>query len=258
MRRIFAVIAREWRENTRQRWLLVTLAAQFGILALGATYVLGRVDWLAALPNGEKKLEFWSENLGMPLTLTGLTGLAVQAMDYLVLTQLLGMTAVIAGHAALHDRQCGTLPFLLLAPIRRVELLVGKVLGALSVPLAVYLVIGGATLGWVASYPVTAPVASMLPPSPGWLVAFFLGAPAWSACIGALCVAVSSLASDVRTAQQAAWVLVFLATFVVGPLLVSLMPYGAVVQLVVAGIGLGLAAIAVLLATLIVSRELGR
>lgn len=258
MSRVLAVILREWRENTRQRWLLITLATQFALIAFGGAWILGQVDWLATIPNGEKKLEFWSGQLGMPLSLTGLVALAVQALDYLVLTQLLGMTAVIAGHAALHDRQCGTLPFLLLAPLRRVELLTGKVLGALSVPLAVYLVVGGATLAWAASFAVTAPVASMLPPSPGWLVAFLLGAPAWATCIGALCVAVSSLSQDVRTAQQAAWVLVFVATFVVGPLLVSLMPYGAGVQLAVAAMGLGLAALAIGVATLVVSRELGR
>jgi ABC-type transport system involved in multi-copper enzyme maturation permease subunit len=258
MNRIFAVIAREWRENTRQRWLLVTLATQLGLIALGAAWVLGQVDWLAALPNGEKKLEYWSDVLGMPLSLTGLVALAVQALDYLVLSQLLGMTAVIAGHAALHDRQCGTLPFLLLAPLRRVELLVGKVIGALSVPLAMYLLIGGATMAYVATFAVTEPVRSMLPPSPGWMVAFFLGAPAWSVCIGALCVAISSLAHDVRTAQQAAWMLVFVATFLVGPLLVSLMPYGPIVQLMIAAVGLGLAALSIFIATLVVSRELGR
>lgn len=257
-KRLWAIVAREIKENLRQRWLLATLGLQLGLIGAGGAFVLGWIDWLASVPDGDRKIEYWGSVLGMPMTLDGLVATGVGALDYLILTQLLGMTAVLAGHAALHDRQCGTLPFLLLAPVRRTELLAGKVVGAIGVPLMFYLALGGATVGWASTLPVAARQAAMLPPSGGFMVAFLLGAPAWSLCIGALCVAISSLAEDVRTAQQAAWVLVFVATFVVGPLLVNLMAAGAVVQGVVAAIGLALGGVSIGLATLIVSRELGR
>lgn len=258
MTRLGALIGREWTENLRQRWLLATLALQLGLIAGFAAALLSTLDWLASVPHGDRKLAYWSDVLGFPLTLDQLLGLAVTATDYLVLTQLLGMTAVLAGHTALHDRQCGTLPFLLLAPVRRLELMVGKVLGAMAVPLAFYAVIGGATLLWVSTLPVVASQAAFFPPSGGFTVAFLIGAPAWATFLGTLCVAISSLAHDVRTAQQAAWVLVFVATFVVGPLLVNLMPAGAVTQGGIAAVGLGLAAGAAVLSTALVGRDLGR
>lgn len=258
MSRIGVVILREWRENLRQRWLVGTLALQLGLIALGARQVLKMIDRLAAIPEADVKLQYWSDLLGVPMSLDGITAFAFQGLNYLVLTQLLGMTAVIAGHAALHDRQCGTLPFLLLSPVHRGELLIGKVLGALSLPLAVYLVVGGGAIGWASTLPIAASQAGTLPPSPAWLIAFLLGAPAWATAIGAMCVGISSLAADVRTAQQAAWVLVFFASFVVGPLLVNLMAAGALVQLVVAGAGAGVAGVSLLVATQIVGRELGR
>jgi ABC-type transport system involved in multi-copper enzyme maturation permease subunit len=256
--RTWVVLRREAMENLRQRWLLVTLGGQLGLIAAGAFVVLSALDHIAGMPSGDKELEHWSAVLGMPMTLGGLTGLVVGALDYLVLTQLLGMTAVIAGHAALHDRQTGTLPFLLLAPVRRSELLTGKVLGALAVPLLFYLTVGGGTLLLASTLPVAASQAAMLPPAPGFLVAFYIGAPAWSAAVAANCVTIGALAEDVRTAQQAAWVLVFFATFLVGPLLVNLMVAGAAIQLAVAALGLLLAVLAIAIATLVVSRELGR
>jgi ABC-type transport system involved in multi-copper enzyme maturation permease subunit len=260
MSRIWAIVHREWTENLRQRWLLVTLGGQLALISGAALWLLSFLERFSQIPNGDRKLAYWAEVLGLPLTdpMNQLVGLVVGAMDYLVLTQLLGMTAVLAGHAALHDRQTGTLPFLLLAPIRRMELLIGKVLGALSLPLAFYLTIGGVSIGWAATMPVSAGQAAYLPPSGGWMVAFFLGAPAWATLVGALCVSISSIARDVRTSQQAAWVLVFFATFVVGPLLVNLMALGAFAQLVIAGVGALLSVVALGFASLLISRDLGR
>jgi ABC-type transport system involved in multi-copper enzyme maturation permease subunit len=260
MSRIWAIIRREWTENLRQRWLLVTLGGQLGLIAGAALWLLSFLEGFAQLKNGDRKLAYWADVLGLQLAdpMHQLVGLVVGAMDYLVLTQLLGMTAVLAGHAALHDRQTGTLPFLLLAPIRRIELLTGKVLGAMSVPLAFYLIIGGGSIFWASTMPVANSQAAYLPPSGGWLVAFFLGAPAWATLVGALCVSISSMARDVRTSQQAAWVLVFFATFVVGPLLVNLMAAGAFTQLIIAAVGALLALLALVFASLLISRDLGR
>jgi ABC-type Na+ efflux pump permease subunit len=258
MRRVFLVARREWQENIRQRWLLASLGLQLGAILSVTVLVLGGLESVSHYRNIEEKIAYFTDVMGMPTTLDGLVFTVVQGLDYLALTQLLGMTAVLAGHTGLHDRQCGTLPFLLLAPMRRFEMLAGKVLGALSVPLAFNFALAGAAMGYAALMPVTAPAAELLPPQPAFLVAFFLGAPAWAAAIGALCVAISALAHDVRTAQQASWMLVFFATFIVGPALVTLMPWGAVVQGVVAAVGAACAIIATQLATVVASRELGR
>ncbi len=260
MSRLRAIIHREWTENVRQRALVGTLAALLATIAVFAIFLLFMLDGFASDPGVDKRLGYWMDVMGMPMEdpLHQLTSLVVQALDYLLVTQLLSMTAVLAGHAALHDRQSGTLPFLLLAPITRLELLVGKVLGAMALPLLLYCVIGGSAALYASTLSVADAVPGFLPPSAGWTIAFFVGAPAWATFIGALCVAISSLSRDVRTAQQAAWFLVFFATFVVCPLLVNLMPAGAVTQLIVAGVGLLLAGAALVLGTVLLSRDLGR
>src|SRR5204863_433941 len=74
----------------------------------------------------------------------GIVASALQLYAFLTFTQFLGIAAVCCGHAMLHDRQCGTLSFLLLAPVGRFELLTGKVLGAIGWALGLYLVENGA------------------------------------------------------------------------------------------------------------------
>lgn len=259
MSTILAIVRREWMENTRQRWLIVTLVGLLGVITLGTLVLLSYLDNLTG-PSIQKQLTHWLSVLKMPMEdpINQLAGLIVQAFDYLIITQLLSMTAVLAGHAALHDRQCGTLPFLLLAPVTRLEVLVGKVLGAMALPLVLYLVVGCSAAAIASTYEVTASQSAYLPPSPGWMVAYILGGPAWAIFIGALCVSVSAVATDVRTAQQAAWFLVFFATFIICPLLVNLMPFGAVTQLVIAAVGILLGFGAMLFAAGIISRDLGR
>lgn len=260
MRKVGAIVRREWQENIRQRWLVGTLASLLALITVFSLWLLSWLDGFAAGTSIQKRLGFWLDVLGMPLEdpVNQLAGLTIQAFDYLVITQLLGMTAVLAGHAALHDRQSGTLPFLMLAPVTRFELLVGKVLGAMALPLVLYLGIGGVGAIVASTMEVTASQAAYLPPRAGWFVAYGLGGPAWAIFIGALCVSISAVAHDVRTAQQAAWFLVFFATFVICPLLVNLMPMGAPTQLVVAAIGVVLGLGAMRFAATILSRDLGR
>ena len=81
------------------------------------------------------------------------------------------IAAVLAGHSVLHDRQSGTLTFLLLAPVRRTELLLGKVLGAIGPSFAMYLVISGGATVLASTFAITEPYAVRLPPSPPFLVA---------------------------------------------------------------------------------------
>jgi hypothetical protein len=89
-------------------------------------------------------------------------------------------------------------------------------------------------------------------------VAFFFGGPAWALFIAAVCAIVSTLARDVRTAQQVVWLIMFFATFALGYLLAGLLPLGAGAQLLVAAAGLCATVFAVALGTQVVSRDLSR
>ncbi len=240
MRRIFLVAEREFVEGFRQRWLVANLMLVLGVIAAGALGCLSLTDWLGASEGNQRALAYWTDVLGFGADLQAATLAkgAVFMLQALVFNQLMSMTAVMAGHAGIHDRVTGTLPFLLLAPVRRFELLAGKVIGSLSVPMLVYVIVGGLASHLATTHPSAAESAAYLPPSAGWGVTFFIAAPIWSTFTATICVLVSAAARDVRTAQQAAWGVVFFATFVLSPLLVGLLPMGAWPQLALAGVGL--------------------
>jgi ABC-type Na+ efflux pump permease subunit len=258
--RLVAIIRREFVEGMRQRWLVVTLATVLGVIAFGTLALLWVTDDVLANPSKQQDIVFWTDVLGMKVAdpANSLAKTVVVMLQALVVNQLMSMTAVMAGHAGLHDRQCGTLPFLLLAPVRRFELLLGKVVGALTVPLLLYVAVGGLASVAAATFLSASGSAAYLPPSGGWFAAFLLGAPAWSIVTGTVCVLVSAVARDVRTAQQASWAVMFFATFALSPLLVGLMPMGAVVQGIVAAIGLALGLALLALGSWVIGRDLSR
>src|SRR5262249_17269322 len=132
--RVLAIARREWLEQRREPWMLLTIGAQYASVATGVVAGVLALGWLGGRPMGEALL---SERLGTPPS--ALVEPALVLFDFLLFTQLLGIVAVGSGQAVLHDRQCGTFTFLLLAPIGRFELISGKVLGAVGWPLGLYL-----------------------------------------------------------------------------------------------------------------------
>lgn len=260
MKLLLVLVQREFREGIRQRALIGTLSVVLGTIAFGGLVILMGVQSRWSDPDFADAFGHWMGVAGAPVEDPGaLVAAIVVTLQLLVFNQLMSMTAVMAGHAGIHDRLSGTLPFLLLAPVGRFPLLVGKVLGALAVPFVVYLVIGGtASVGMAMIPAATESAGSFLPPSAGWIVSFLFAAPAWSLATGTLCVLISSVARDVRTAQQAAWAVVFFATFVLSPILVLLVPEGPVVQAVAALVGLGIASALLAIGARGIGRELRR
>lgn len=240
MRRVALIARREVTEILRQPGLVgVVLTLLVGIGLLGASTLI--------LLNEVTSDRDFMDNLalfGPALGVDGVEGFAgfvrvvVHAVNFLVFTQFLGISAVLAGHTVIHDRERHTLPFLLLAPLRRWELLLGKVLGAVLVPGAVYVIVALGVGGISAQLAVTASVRELLPPSPGWLVAYLVAAPVWALVVCTLCGIASSLASDVRTAQQAVWFVVTGMTLSVGYLLTALVGSGPGAEAILAAVGL--------------------
>lgn len=258
MTRVLHIARREWLEQRRQPVMLAVIGALYSFVAVIVLTALLLLELVASDPS---QVQGIGALLGMDDGLRALelmAGTVVTGFNFLTFTQFLGIGAVLAGHTVLHDRQCGTLTFLLLSPVRRAELIAGKVLGAIGPAWLLYLLINGPAALVAAQMSVTAPHAAWLPSSPAWWVAFLLGGPLLALCVGTLCTILSALSRDVRTAQQGVWFLVFFATFGAGFLLTQALPAGVGTQLLVAAFGAGTTAVAIAVGASVITRDLGR
>lgn len=249
MGRLWSIAARELLEHRRQPWML-------GFISM----LMLLVAFAALAPLLVLELAGDAVEMDVPLAAVGIAprqavSVAVSALNFLMFSQVLGICAVLAGHAILHDRQCGALPFLLLAPVRRLELLVGKVVGVTLLPIALYLLIGGAAAGVAATLAVSQPHRAQLPPALGWGIAFAISAPSWALCVSSLCAVLSSMARDVRTAQQGVWFIVFFATLMCGSALTGFIEVSGA-QLVFALAGVTLCGLVLVGGASIISRDL--
>lgn len=249
MKSILTVALREAKDHLRQPWIIVAAIAFYVIFDALYFVILTGLD--AALSNpqllgllGAQDADTFVEQI-------------VGYVNTLVLTEPPTLASLLGAYALLNDRQNGTLPFLLLSPVSRWQLLVGKVLGCLIVPMTLHMTFGLGTSLAVSAFDVTASVPHSLPFSAGWCVAFFLGAPAWSAVLTCIAVLASSLAKDVRTSQQLiSLVNGILSIAVGGGLAMAMASVGAELGLAVFG-GLSFVAL-VALGQLVISRDVSR
>ena len=223
------VAAREVREQTRQPSMLLVVGSLYAVI--GATSIASLL-LLARLRADPVLLEVASDLLGVAVDITSLQRAVTTLTTYLTFSQYLGVSAVLAGHALLHERQCGTLSFVLLAPIRGATLVAGKVLGALVGPTLLF--IGAEALTAAAA------AATASPPSRAWL-AIVGAAPAWAFATSVACAWVSAVVRDVRAAQQGAWFIVFFATLGAGGLLTAASSFVAYALATAAGAVVGAA-----------------
>ena len=259
MRQVLHIAQREWLEQRRQPVMLTVIGTTFGLLGSLCVVNLWLLQRLADRPDLHENLATLLPGLGAPDTLLpSLAGTVIGVANWLLFGQFLGIAAVLSGHSVLHDRQTGALPFLLLAPVTRLQLLLGKVFGALGPSLLIYGAVTLSTALLLSTQPLAAPYADRLPTSAAWWVAFLLGGPSWAVFVASLCALISHASHDVRTAQQGVWFVVLFASFVCGIALTVLLPEGVWVQLGVAALG-ALAALGTLtLGAQLISRELSR
>ena len=257
--RIIHIAKREWTEQLRQPAMLAVIFTLFSLVASIVLIGLFLVQYVADDPELVEGVRVMlGDGVEGNAALEGMAGLLVMAYNFLILSQFLGIAAVLAGHSVLHDRQCGTLTFLLLAPVRRIELLIGKVIGSIGPAFCMYLAVSGATSLIAMRFSITAPYGDYLPGNPAWWIAFLVGGPLWAVFISTICTIVSSVSHDVRTAQQGVWFVVFFGTLTCGFLLTNTLPSGVPIQLAVAALGAFGAASAMGTGSLIIQRDLGR
>lgn len=259
MSRILHLARREWLELSRQPLMLGVVSGLVVTIAVFVVAAVGLLQLVAADAAGVARFEAWFPALGLgDVRIADVVELVVTLGNFLIFTQFLGIASVLAGHTVLHDRQTHALPFLLLAPVSRFEILLGKVLGAVGPPTVLFLLVDVVAMGLVCLMPISAGAQAQLPPAPAWYVAWLLGAPAWALGVGVICAIVSAVARDVRTAQQVVWFVLFFATFLAGYLLAGRLVDGVAVQLAVAGLGIVLTVGGLAVGARVISRDLAR
>lgn len=200
MKRILRIARTEVLEHLRQPWMIVILAANYvlWILVFGAMFLI--IDGLSGRPGAVAQLEQQLAAFGVELD--AFLKVATSTFGSLCFTNLPLYVAIMSGTSVLHDRECGTMPFLMLAPVTRRQLLLGKLTGAMAIPFCFHLLFVGTSSLLLGRLGVLAPFAYKLGASPAWWLAFLVGAPVSAAFVGALGTVISALSRDMRTSMQ--------------------------------------------------------
>lgn len=256
MTRIWLIARREALEQWRQPVMLVVIASLFALVSTAGAGVVHLLHQVTLDPSTAQLLA----DIGAfgPDALPALVRSALSLLSFLGFSQYLGIAAVLAGHGMLHERQCGTLTFLLLAPVRRLELLAGKVLGAMAWPTLLYLTLVGAGSLLAAASPSSAAAPHLTPRSVGWWITFLLAGPLWASAIATACTLISAVARDVRSAQQGVWFLVFFATLGAGTVLTASLGSGWLMPLLSCAAAATLTATLAFAGTVVLSGDLSR
>jgi ABC-type transport system involved in multi-copper enzyme maturation permease subunit len=189
------------------------------------------------------------------VALEAMLQLATSTFASLLFTNLPLYVAIMSGTSVLHDRECGTMPFLMLAPVTRLQLLAGKLAGAMAIPLAFHLFFVGTSSVVLGRLPSLAPYAHKFGASPAWWIAFLVGAPASAAFVGALGTVISALSRDFRTAMQYTSFFIGLLSLGIGYILVDGITQGMALQVAFAVACLIAAALTLLVGARLISKD---
>ncbi len=246
----------EVREHLRQPGMLVVMAANY--LLFGGAFAAAALLLHAALSDPAQAQLLEEQLAGMGLG----QGALHQALDLItssgvsfVFTTMPLFVAILSGNAILHERTCGTLPFLLLAPITRGQLLRGKLLGVMALPLLMHLVAAALVCLPLGALSTFQPFAQRLGHDPAWWIAYALGVPAASALTGALGTVISGLAQDVRGAMQTTSLAIGTLSLLYGFALVNALSEGPALQLAFAALALVLTLAILALGARLLSRD---
>jgi ABC-type transport system involved in multi-copper enzyme maturation permease subunit len=253
MKRVLRIARTEVLEHLRQPWMIFILAANYvlWIFVFGVLFLV--IDSAAGYPQIVALLKQQLNNSGVELD--AFLNLATSAFESLCFTNLPLYVAIMSGTSVLHDRECGTMPFLMLAPVTRRKLLMGKLAGAMAIPLAFHLLFVGSSSLLIGNLDSLAPFAHKFGRSPAWWLAFLIGAPASAAFVGALGTVISALSKDVRTSMQYTSFFIGLLSLGIGFVLVDGISKGPMLQILYA-VGCGVAtALTLLFGARLISKD---
>lgn len=253
MRRFLRIARTEILEHRRQPWMIFILALNYVVFIGG--FGLAFLLFEGVTRNPESLAQLKQQMSAYGVQLDTMLQLGVSTYGSLIFTNLPLYVAIMSGTSVIHDRESGTMPFLMLAPVTRQQLLAGKLAGAMAIPLVFHLVfVGGSSLILV-RFASLAPYAAKLGASPEWWLAFLFGAPASAAFVGALGTVISALSRDVRTSMQYTSFFIGLLSLGIGSVLVDGITQGVPLQLLFAGGCLVATALTLLLGARLISRD---
>lgn len=254
MSKILQIARTEMLEHRRQPSMIGVLVVNYlvWIGIFGVVFLL--LDQALSQPDVMVQVRRQSQAMGVDLD--AMVGLLVSTWGSLVYTNLPLFVAIMSGYSVLHDRTTGTLPFLMLAPITRRQVLMGKLMGAIAIPFLLHLVFVGSSSLLLGQLDLVAPWADKLGDSPAWWLAFLVGAPASAALVGAVGTVISALSGDVRTSMQYTSFFIGLISLAIGYALVDGVSWGMGLQLAFALACLVGALLILLVGARIISRDI--
>ncbi len=259
MNRVILVAKTEVLEQRRQPAMLSIMATNYLVTIV---VFLAVILYLNYTRNNPQVMSFLDKNaLKMGIcngesALNGLVNLVSMNFGSFLFTTMSVFAAYMSAYSVLNDRLNGTMSFLMLAPLSRYQLLLGKVLGAVVIPYLMHLFfVGTATLA-VRNLAIMAPVLDSWGGSPAWWVAFLVGAPAVSFFVGSLGTVISGLSKDVRTSMQSTSFAIGLLGLAFTFLLINQLKNGVGVQLLVAAGGFVGGLLILLFGSKVISRDI--
>ncbi len=222
MKGVVLLVERQLLELTRDRGGVFAVVVTYGLVAAVVAAAGAAAAWLTP---GTARGDLFAELAG-PQDPAGMLGAVFDVANFLAFSQVVGTSAVYGAHAIQHERAAGTWTHLL-ARMSPSTLLGGLSLGAMWLPTALGTLLFGGTLAVAALVLGSEGVLERSPWSGAWWVGHLLGIPTWSGAVAATAAAASAFVRDPRSAQQVAWLVVFVVVSVVGPMWWSALASGA-------------------------------
>jgi ABC-type transport system involved in multi-copper enzyme maturation permease subunit len=253
MKVILQIARTEVLEHRRQPWMIFILALNYVVLICVFTALFLLFDGVSSDPGQIAAVR--QQMAGFGVEFDTFLRLATSTFGSLLFTNLPLFVAIMSGTSVLHDRECGTMPFLMLAPITRRQLLLGKLAGAMAIPLVFHVVFVSVSTLALGRLKVLAPFADLFGASPAWWVALLAGAPASAAFVGALGTVISALSRDIRTSMQYTSFFIGLLSLGIGFVLVDAISEGVGLQLFFAAGCLVATALTLLVGARLISQD---
>jgi ABC-2 type transport system permease protein len=211
MHKVLVILRKEFMEIVQQRILLLS------ILLPSLLFVVIPLIFLQRVGNGSQ-----ASSLNVP-SLQGLTlheytqGVVGTTFSNIFLLLSMIVPSTIAAYSIIGEKNSRTLEPLLATPVRRWQLLAGKMLAALLPAVLVTWVSGGLFIAELAILTDANVVSHVV--TGGWLILFIAGTPLLGLIAVAVMTAISSRVNDTRTAQQLSiWAVVPIAGIILGEL----------------------------------------
>ncbi|MBX3081889.1 MAG: ABC transporter permease subunit [Anaerolineae bacterium] len=214
MRKIRAILVKEWRELLQQKSLvamLIFLPALFTVLPIVALFIIGHVseaDLLKGTNLNQYRTLLDLDPALAAMSVTEMTqALIGKQMSIMFLILPIFIPGSIAAYSVVGEKTHRTLEPLLATPIRTWELMLAKSLVAFIPTLLMTYVAGLLVIGGVSLFAVSPAVRDSIL-TPAWLMLFAIGSPLIALISITLTIIISSRVNDPRTAQQATAVLI--------------------------------------------------